>query len=174
MYDKTLKKMIRREEGVPEPPAVMNEAIIVDIDDEDDFMISQITQGTEPAATGSAKSQMTMELNLYMSTPWISATCDILQYWHANEKQFPSLAKVVKKYMCIQASSSSSERTFSASGNIVTPKRNKLDPKNVNLLVYLKENLGKIKIPKLPPKPAKEGSEDEDEEEDGEYYLVRT
>ena len=69
--------------------------------------------------------------------------------------------------MCIQASSSSSEHTFSASGNIVTPKRNKLDPENVNLLVYLKESLGKIKIPKLPPKPAKEkeGIEDEDEED---------
>ena len=38
---------------------------------------------------------------------------------------------------------------------------------DVNLLVYLKENLGKIKIPKLPPKSDKEGSEDEGEEEDG-------
>ena len=66
--------------------------------------------------------------------------------------------------MCIQASSSSSERTFSASGNIVTPKRNKLDPENVNLLVYLKENLGNIKIPKLPPKSDKEDSEDEEED----------
>ena len=154
LYDLTVKEMIKREEGVPEPPAAMNEAIVFDIDDEDDFMISQCTQGSEPAATGSAESPTT-ELNLYMSIPKSSATIDILQFWHAHEKQFPSLARVVKKYMCIQASSSSSERTFSASGNIVTPKRNKLDPENVNLLVYLKENLGKIKIPKLPPKSDK-------------------
>ena len=129
-------------------------------------MISQCTQGSAPTE-GTVESLMTTELNLYMSIPKSSATIDILQFWHAHEKQFPSLAKVVKKYMCIQASSSSSERTFSASGNIVTPKRNKLDPENVNLLVYLKENLGKVKIPKLPPKSDKEGSEEEEEEEDG-------
>ena len=163
LYEKTVKEMIRREEGAPEPPAALNEAIPIDMDDEDDFMISQCTQGSAPTA-GAAESPMTTELNLYMSIPKSSATIDILQFWHAHEKQFPSLAKVVKKYMCIQASSSSSERTFSASGNIVTPKRNKLDPENVNLLVYLKENLGNIKIPKLPPKSDKEDSEDEEED----------
>ena len=35
----------------------------------------------------------------------------------------------------------------------------------MNLLVDQKENLGKIKIPKLPPKSDKEGSEDEGEED---------
>ena len=41
----------------------------------------------------------------------------------------------------------------------MTPRRNKLDPENVNMLVYLKENLGKIELAKLPPKPraAEEG-----------------
>lgn len=31
----------------------------------------------------------------------------------------------------------------------VTAKRNKLEPDNVNKLVYLRENLGKVKIEKL-------------------------
>ena len=31
----------------------------------------------------------------------------------------------------------------------MTVKRNKLDPDNVNKLVYLRENLGKVKIDKL-------------------------
>ena len=35
----------------------------------------------------------------------------------------------------------------------MTPRRNKLDPENVNMLVYLKENLGKVELPKLFPKP---------------------
>ena len=35
----------------------------------------------------------------------------------------------------------------------MTPRRNKLDPENVNMLVYLKENLGKIEVAKLLPKP---------------------
>ena len=168
-FEKTVKEMIRREEGEPEAPSAMNEAMVVTHDEnDDDFLISQMTQHLEPTPAGTADSQMNIELNLYMSTAKSLASCDILEFWRVNEKQFPSLAKVVKKYFCIQASSSSSERTFSASGNIVTPRRNKLDPENVNLLVYLKENLGKIKIPKIPPKEDKEDKEDqEDKEEDG-------
>ena len=34
-------------------------------------------------------------------------------------------------------------------GSTVTAKRTKLDPTNVNMLVYLRENMNKIKIDKL-------------------------
>ena len=37
----------------------------------------------------------------------------------------------------------------STGGSTVTAKRNKLEPDNVNKLVYLRENLGKVKIEKL-------------------------
>ena len=41
----------------------------------------------------------------------------------------------------------------------MTPRRNKLDPENVNKLVYLKENLGKVELPKLFPKPPSAAAE---------------
>ena len=74
---------------------------------------------------------------------------DVLAYWKQHAKQFPLLAKVVKKYFCIQSTSCSAERTFSTGGSTVTTKRTKLDPVNVNMLVYLRENMNKIKIEKL-------------------------
>ena len=39
--------------------------------------------------------------------------------------------------------------TVKTGGSIVRAKRNKLDPENVNKLVYLRENLGKVTIDKL-------------------------
>ena len=44
---------------------------------------------------------------------------------------------------------SSAERTFSTSVSTVTTKRTKLDPVNVNMLVYVRENMSKIKLDKL-------------------------
>ena len=69
-------------------------------------------------------------------------------------------------FFCIQASSASSERKFLTSGNIVTPRGNKLDPKNVNMLVYLKENLGKVKLPRQPSKEQHDQKEKDDVDED--------
>ena len=74
---------------------------------------------------------------------------DVLGFWKIHEKQFPLLAKVVKKYFCIQSTSCSAERTFSTGGSTVTAKRTKLDPINVNMMVYLRENMNKIKLEKL-------------------------
>ena len=38
-----------------------------------------------------------------------------------------------------------------------------MDPENVNMLVYLKENLGKVKLPKQPSKEKDDDEEDSDE-----------
>ena len=73
----------------------------------------------------------------------------VLQYWRMHCREFPMLAKLAKKYFCIQATSCNSEQTFSTGGNVITAKRSKLDPNNVHMLVYLCENLGKVKLAKL-------------------------
>ena len=51
--------------------------------------------------------------------------------------------------MCIQSTSCSAEMTFSTGGSTVKTKRTKLDPVNLNMLVYLRENMNKIKLEKL-------------------------
>ena len=57
--------------------------------------------------------------------------------------------QVVKKYFCIQATICTSEGTPSPSDSIVTATRSKLDPTTVHMAVYLRENLGKVKLDKL-------------------------
>ena len=56
----------------------------------------------------------------------------------------PLLASLAKRILTIPASSSKSERVFSTGGNIVTAKRNRLSPKNVESLIVIKENMAMV------------------------------
>ena len=64
-----------------------------------------------------------------------------LQWWMQNEKRFPKVAAVAKRYLCAPATSVPSERVFSAAGNIITKKRCSLLSENVNCLIFLNKNL---------------------------------
>ena len=45
---------------------------------------------------------------------------DPLGYWKINRFKYPNLIKLVKKYLCIPATSTESERTFSNFDNLLT------------------------------------------------------
>ncbi|CAM9600520.1 unnamed protein product, partial [Sphacelaria rigidula] len=61
----------------------------------------------------------------------------VLECWFEKRLVFPVLYKVACIYFAVPALSGSSERVFSAAGNIVTKKRNKLGPEAVHNLVFL-------------------------------------
>ncbi|KAK7889268.1 hypothetical protein WMY93_024828 [Mugilogobius chulae] len=63
------------------------------------------------------------ELNNYLLSPTIDSEEDPLSWWQIHQASFPHLAKLAKKYLCIPASSSPSERLFSTCGNVVTCQR---------------------------------------------------
>jgi len=71
---------------------------------------------------------------------------DVLAWWKVQEPVFPLLAEIARKYLCVPASSSPSERLFSASGNICTKLSSSLDPTNLELLVFVHENGSKVKM----------------------------
>uniref|UniRef100_A0A1X7VK73 HAT C-terminal dimerisation domain-containing protein n=1 Tax=Amphimedon queenslandica TaxID=400682 RepID=A0A1X7VK73_AMPQE len=83
------------------------------------------------------------ELDRYISSPKLDFEEDPLSYWKDVHKTYPYLSNLVKRYMylCVCATSSSSERLFSASGNIVTPCRSSLKPEKVHMLTFLNKNL---------------------------------
>ena len=68
------------------------------------------------------------------------------EWWKHHESQFPLLAKLVKVVFKVPAASSKSEQqVFSVAGNVVTPKRAKLNLAKVEGLVVVKFNLGLLK-----------------------------
>ena len=64
-----------------------------------------------------------------------------LLWWNNYNTQLPLMAKLARNYLCIPATSVSSERAFSTAGNIVSAKRSCLLPEHVDMLVFLAHNL---------------------------------
>ncbi|KAG9278042.1 zinc finger BED domain-containing protein 1-like [Astyanax mexicanus] len=81
------------------------------------------------------------EMKSYLMIPEVDSDVNPLDWWKMQEVNFPRLGKLAKKYLCIPASSSPSERVFSTGGNIVTCNRASLKPDAVDRLVILSHNL---------------------------------
>ena len=69
---------------------------------------------------------------IYRSEPELNRDDDPLEYWKKNQARFPNLIILVKKYLCIQASSTEAERSFSALANLLTKRRLRMSGDNVN------------------------------------------
>lgn len=75
----------------------------------------------------------------------VSAAQDPLAWWGQHVADLPILAQFARQYMCIPASSCASERVFSTSGNICSPRRSRLSEEHLDILVFLAKNLNKTK-----------------------------
>ncbi len=65
----------------------------------------------------------------------------ILLWWrHKSKDLFPILARVVRSTLCIPASNAMFENNFSDASNTLTKKRNRLKPRTINNLMFLRSN----------------------------------
>ncbi|XP_019206021.1 zinc finger BED domain-containing protein 1-like [Oreochromis niloticus] len=85
--------------------------------------------------------RLSSELSSYVNSPPADSECDPLSWWKVHTVNFPHISRLARKYLCIPATSSASERLFSTGGNVVTCQRSSLKPASVNMLVFLTKNL---------------------------------
>jgi hypothetical protein len=64
----------------------------------------------------------------------------LLPWWKIKSTNFPILTHVAHAILCIPASSSMPECTFSSADNTWTNKRNTLKPNTLNALLYFRSN----------------------------------
>lgn len=57
-----------------------------------------------------------------------------------NGNEFVTLQRCVKNILCTPATSVPSERMFSKTGIVVSDKRSRIKPKDVDMLVFLNQN----------------------------------
>jgi len=78
------------------------------------------------------------ELNLYRHQS-LSENVDenLLNWWKNHSSTFPSLARLAKQILSIPASSASSERNFSTAGSVITERRTRLSPNNVDAILFI-------------------------------------
>ena len=103
--------------------------------------LTSLKKPVQPSPASSPRDRLAKEIARYHTYSVIDGEEDPLKWWQRNEVDFPLLSQLARKYLCIQASSSPSERLFSKAGLISTSSRAKLKPEKVDMLTFLAENL---------------------------------
>ena len=98
------------------------------------FFDSQVTSST--TARRPAILALT-ELEQYFKLPLLPRNEDPLLWWKQNASIFPLIKTVAKVYLSVVATSVPSERLFSKAGELISTKRNRLKPKNINMMLFL-------------------------------------
>ncbi|XP_041856920.1 E3 SUMO-protein ligase ZBED1-like [Melanotaenia boesemani] len=80
------------------------------------------------------------ELAVYRGLPPIPTEQDPVQWWCSKTDTLPLFSQLSFIYLCVQASSTPSERVFSTTGDTFCPERSRLQPEKVNMLLFLNKN----------------------------------
>lgn len=86
-------------------------------------------------------SEETSEIEKYMREDPIAKSASAFEWWKNNQNKYPVLSQLARKYLTIPATSVPSERIFSSAGDLIRAKRSCLSSKNVNMLVFIYNNL---------------------------------
>ena len=84
-----------------------------------------------------ASHQLQLHLLNWRKPPLISRMENPLPWWNENKYIYPTIANVACKYLCTLATSVPSERLFSEAGEVISQKRNRIKPKNVDMMLFL-------------------------------------
>ena len=95
------------------------------------------TSSEDEASGNKSKQDILDEISKYRKEPKISKAGNPLHFWKKNEKRFPHLAKLARKYLCVMATSTTAERVFSALGLLLSKRRLCLTGENVNKILFL-------------------------------------
>ena len=76
----------------------------------------------------------------YLNLDEINWDEDPFAWWAHNEKHFCHLSKLACKFLPVPAASAASERMFSDAGNLMGPKRTRINPDLFKKIIFLKRN----------------------------------
>lgn len=103
-------------------------------------------KGTEPTTDLS-------EMERWKALKEIDISCDPLVWWKLNQIFYPVLSSLAKMYLAVPASQATTERSFSAAGNICTAKRNSLSPQHVEKLTIFHQNIDDYRFDEIDDDP---------------------
>lgn len=81
------------------------------------------------------------EIDKYMREDTIAKSASPFLWWKENQNKYPMLCQLARKYLTIPATSVPSERIFSSAGDLVRAKRSCLSSKNINMLLFIYNNV---------------------------------
>ena len=88
----------------------------------------------------SAEERFSAELERYVAQPPLPKDEDVLMWWRDHAAAFPTLCNFARKYLCCTATSTPSERVFSAGGQVITDTRVCLTGEHAEHQIFLAMN----------------------------------
>lgn len=82
-----------------------------------------------------------LEIRQYVEEAPIDRSADPLSYWKEKEVVFPRLAKLARRHLSMVATSAPSERVFSTTGQLISERRSRLKPENVEKIIFMHNNI---------------------------------
>ncbi|CAJ1057894.1 zinc finger BED domain-containing protein 1-like [Xyrichtys novacula] len=90
----------------------------------------------------SIKKRVERELQMYKEVPPVLMSVDPAAWWWNQQKTYPFLSDLVFSYLCVQASSTPSERVFSTAGDTICPERSRILAEKSDMVIFLNKNYG--------------------------------
>lgn len=119
------------------PPAKHRKTALEELFEEED----QTSHSTVPKqARRTIREQVDLEVQIYSSLPAIPMSGDPVLWWWEKSGSLPLLSALAEKYLCVQASSTPSERVFSTAGDTISLERSRILPEKADMLVFLHKN----------------------------------
>ncbi|CAI5696766.1 unnamed protein product [Oreochromis niloticus] len=81
------------------------------------------------------------EIQLYRSLTPIPCKDNATLWWWSKRETLPLLSALAESFLCVQASSTPSERWFSTAGETISPERSRILPEKADMLIFLQKNL---------------------------------
>ncbi|CAL9685086.1 unnamed protein product [Knipowitschia caucasica] len=130
-----LKTDSEEEEENPPPSKQSKKSPLEELFAEEDAM-----KRTSQEGVMSMESRAEREIQTYLEIPSIITSSDPAA-WFWNQKQtYPLLSCLAFSYLCVQASSTPSERVFSTAGSTICAERSRLLPEKADMIIFLNKN----------------------------------
>ncbi len=88
----------------------------------------------------STMSDSIVKVRQYFDEGNIDREKNLLEWWQQNSSRFPNLQKLARKYLCTPGSSVPSERVFSTAGQLISERRSRITPQNIDMMLFLNKN----------------------------------
>ena len=126
---------------LPPPPPQKKKKLsaLGELFEEEDQALLEETD-VDNSSSPSVEEKAKKEVQEYRSFKGVLTNVNPIMWWWEKRDRMPLLFNLANKYLCVQASSTPSERVFSTAGDTVSVERARLLPEKVDMLVFLKKN----------------------------------
>ncbi|XP_049437749.1 E3 SUMO-protein ligase ZBED1-like [Epinephelus fuscoguttatus] len=119
------------------PPVKQKRTALEELFEEEDNEL-QSFQKSQPLL--SLAQRVDQEIQLYRSLPSIPCKDSATLWWWNKRDTLPLLSGLAERFLCVQASSTPSERVFSTAGDTISPERSRILPEKADMLIFLQKN----------------------------------